>query len=147
MRYIFLILNLICWSRFANATVFPDGYYSGKGIATNAQGVRFTYDVELTISKLKWKYIYNYPGNKTVVYEMDDVSQGNGFYKMISKGIEVGSGYCGAAQCRLKLNLPVGNGTQKIDITSHFLNDVMYTLGENATTGFYFEESLKLSLQ
>lgn len=61
---------------------------------------------------------------------------------MVSNGMEVGSGFCGVSQCRLKLELPVGPYIHKIDITSHFLNDVMYTLGENATTGYYFEENL-----
>lgn len=143
MRSIFLILNLVCWTWSVHAAVFPDGYYSGNGVATNAQGTRFTYKVDLTISNLNWKYTYYYPGNKVIVYEMQDVGQGEGFYKMISNGIEVGSGFCGVAQCRLKLELPVGKQTHKIDITSHFLDDVMYTLGENMTTGYYFEENLK----
>ncbi len=129
---------LICIGTGANAAVFPDGYYSGEGVATNAQGSKFKYKVELTIDKLKWKYTYHYPANKIVTYEMDDVAQTNGFYKMISNGVEVGSGYCGVSQCRLKLNL----NAQKIDVTSHFLDNIMYVLGENATTGYYFEENL-----
>lgn len=135
---VFLIL-----SQTALANHLSEGQFQGKGIWKKVS-TRGDYQVRTEITGNQVATTYTLPDGKSKNWEfmMDEDENSNGFFKVVSQGSVLGTGYCleNTELCHYEITVKTG----KIEETITLQHGILYKFGSfNGNEKIFWQEELK----